>query len=149
MMPRGRGAAAGGKFNSGRAERLRGRTPAPGILGASQICPSNIYTYTAQSSLPSASFEWQVKNGSSTTTKVGSAINVKWGNTPPFALTLRQTDESGLAKRHQTADPGQQHQTDGHDGIQADVVQQGHVELGNELRRKQKGQHEHRKKDTR
>jgi hypothetical protein len=41
-----------------------------------------------------------------------------------------QTDEGRLAERGQAADAGQQHQADGDDGVQADVVEQRDVEFG-------------------
>ncbi|MBI1224726.1 MAG: PKD domain-containing protein [Bacteroidetes bacterium] len=72
-----------------------GPPPAPSISGTAQICPTNIYTYTAQSSLANPEFHWVIKNGSSTTTKEGSSVTVKWGTAPPYALTLTQTDKSG------------------------------------------------------
>lgn len=74
---------------------LVGPPPTPNISGTAEICPTLIYTYTAQTTLNNASFEWVIKNGSTTTTKSGKSVNVKWGTTTPYVLTLRQIDESG------------------------------------------------------
>jgi gliding motility-associated-like protein len=68
---------------------------APSISGTVEVCPTEIYTYSAQSSLSSAEFEWLIVNGGSLTTKTGSSINVKWGNNPPYELSVRQTDGTG------------------------------------------------------
>lgn len=69
--------------------------PPPSISGPTEICPTELYTYSAQSSLGSAEFEWVITNGNSTNTKTGGSINVKWGHNPPYQLSVRQTDGTG------------------------------------------------------
>jgi len=72
-----------------------GPPPAPSISGITEVCPTLVYTYTAQTSLANAELTWTIKNGSTVTTKIGSSVTVKWGTAPPYALTLTQTDKNG------------------------------------------------------
>ncbi|MCC6723524.1 MAG: PKD domain-containing protein, partial [Saprospiraceae bacterium] len=87
--------AASCSADAGLPVTLLALPPAPGIDGKIEICPTEIYTYSAQSSLQSAEFEWFIKNGGNTSIKTGSSIIVKWGPNPPYELSLQQTDGTG------------------------------------------------------
>ena len=62
------------------------------ILGDLLICPGQLYTYEAQSSLANARFRWEVSNGGAITVREGQKINVSFGATPPFELSVVQID---------------------------------------------------------
>ena len=72
--------------------------PAPtSIVGAAQICPGGFYTYEVNSTQPNNIFDWTINDGGTITTQTGNAINVSFGNTPPYILTVTQTSTDGLA----------------------------------------------------
>ncbi|MCO6488322.1 MAG: PKD domain-containing protein [Phaeodactylibacter sp.] len=66
--------------------------PVDAILGDSLICPGQVYTYEAQSPLANARFRWEVNDGGTVTVREGRKINVSFGATPPFELTVVQID---------------------------------------------------------
>lgn len=69
---------------------------APGnILGATLVCPNDIYTYEA-SGEPNNTYAWVINNGGSVSTQIGNPINVNWGNSPPYSLSVTQTSTTGL-----------------------------------------------------
>ncbi len=80
---------------SGLQLQLLGPPAAPSIAGPVEICPDQFYIYTAQSNLFNAAFTWQVNDGGVISQKTGNSINVKWGDTAPFELSLRQSDIGG------------------------------------------------------
>ena len=45
-----------------------------------------------------------------------------------------EPDKSSLPERGQAADTGQQHETEGDDGVEADVIEQGDGEFRQQLR---------------
>lgn len=74
--------------------------PAPlvdDIDGAVNICPGSIYTYEAISSLPNSRFTWEVNNGGNITTRQGNPINIHWGASLPYELSVRQVSTNSLA----------------------------------------------------
>ncbi|MEM9820664.1 MAG: PKD domain-containing protein [Bacteroidota bacterium] len=73
-------------------------TPPPAvssIIGATEICPGQFYAYQAISASPNFSFTWQVNDGGNVTERMGNPINVIWGNTPPYELSVTQTSVNG------------------------------------------------------
>ena len=73
-------------------ELLAPPPPIDSIIGETDICPGQIYNYTAASPLPNATFEWSIMNGGVVSQKEGKSINVVWGNQPPYSLFLVQKD---------------------------------------------------------
>jgi len=65
------------------------------ILGDLLVCPGQLYTYEAQSPLANARFRWQVNHGGTVTIREGKKINVSFGATPPFELSVVQIDGLG------------------------------------------------------
>ncbi|MCO6475032.1 MAG: PKD domain-containing protein, partial [Phaeodactylibacter sp.] len=65
------------------------------ILGDQLICPGQLYTYEAGSNLPNARFRWEVNDGGTITVREGKKINVSFGATPPFELSVVQIDGLG------------------------------------------------------
>ena len=65
------------------------------ILGDALICPGQLYNYEAVSSQASARFLWTINDGGSTSTREGKKINVSFGSTPPFGLSVVQINAYG------------------------------------------------------
>ncbi len=74
-----------------------GPPPLTAIEGALSICPGDYYTYEAVTNQGSVAYQWQIVNGSTVDTEIGDAINVQWGNNPPYELTVSQISTTGLA----------------------------------------------------
>jgi PKD repeat protein len=68
-----------------------------GILGETHICPGTTYTYEA-SGLPAGSnFRWTVNNGPGAPQIMnGNPLNVNWGATGPYWLSVAQVSRDGL-----------------------------------------------------
>ena len=67
------------------------------IDGQNSICPGEFYTYSAVSTQANVAFNWVINNGGTLTENAGTNINVQWGMSPPYELTITQTSTSGLA----------------------------------------------------
>lgn len=67
------------------------------ITGITQICPGEIYTYDVQTLNPNYIFKWTINDGGVISNQEGSSINVSFGNTPPYILSVTQTSTDGLA----------------------------------------------------
>ncbi len=67
-----------------------------GINGQNAICPGEFYTYEAQSTQANVAFSWTINNGGTFTETTGDAINVQWGASPPYELSIIQTSTAGL-----------------------------------------------------
>lgn len=65
------------------------------IDGATNICPNETYTYTANG-LPAHEFHWIINNGGLISEDFGNQLNVTWGSNPPYELTLSQISKTGL-----------------------------------------------------
>ena len=68
-----------------------------GIDGQNSICPGEFYTYSVNSNEANVAFSWQINNGGILSENAGDMINVQWGNTPPYELTVTQISTAGLA----------------------------------------------------
>ncbi|MCR9287714.1 MAG: PKD domain-containing protein [Bacteroidetes bacterium] len=66
------------------------------ITGAVLICPNDIYTYEAIGEAENT-FSWIINNGGSVTTQKGNPINVNWGSSPPYSISVTQISTTGLA----------------------------------------------------
>ena len=66
------------------------------IEGELNICPGATYAYAAISTIPENAFQWEINDGGNITTTFGANINVTWGNTPPYELSVVQISTSGL-----------------------------------------------------
>ena len=73
--------------------------PPPGALsaiaGEATICPGLAYTYEAEGVSPGHSVRWEVNNGGTTTTFYGNPLNVLWGNTGPYEISVVQINNNG------------------------------------------------------
>ncbi|MEM6963920.1 MAG: PKD domain-containing protein [Bacteroidota bacterium] len=67
------------------------------IAGTTQICPGTVYTYEVNSSNPNYVFNWTINDGGNITNATGKVVNVSFGNTPPYILSVTQTSTDGLA----------------------------------------------------
>ena len=67
------------------------------ISGITQICPGETYNYDVQTSNPNFIFKWTINDGGVITVQEGSSINVTFGITPPYILSVTQTSTDGLA----------------------------------------------------
>jgi len=67
------------------------------ISGITQICPGEIYTYDVQTPNADYIFKWTINDGGVISNQEGSSINVSFGNTPPYILSVTQTSTDGLA----------------------------------------------------
>lgn len=65
------------------------------IDGNTTICPGEVQAYEAISSEDNVYFEWLVVNGGTSTTLQGNPINVTWGNTPPYEISVVQINTQG------------------------------------------------------
>jgi gliding motility-associated-like protein len=65
------------------------------IEGNMVICPGEVQAYEAISSDEDVYFEWLVVNGSNSVTMQGNPINVTWGNTPPYEVSVVQVNALG------------------------------------------------------
>ncbi len=65
------------------------------IQGARQICPGQVYTYEAESDLNSARFFWTINDGGTLSTRTGNPVNVSFGPTPPYEISVRQESVLG------------------------------------------------------
>ncbi len=74
--------------------------PVNSIDGPAEICPGEPYAYQANG-IPINDFNWEVIGGSPTSFK-GNPLNVTWGSTPPYEISVTQTATLGLAC---TSDP--------------------------------------------
>ncbi|MEO1259142.1 MAG: PKD domain-containing protein [Bacteroidota bacterium] len=74
--------------------------PVNSILGEDNICPGETYPYEADG-IPSHDFNWTIIGGTPDEFK-GNPINVTWGPTPPYQVSVTQTATTGLGC---TSDP--------------------------------------------
>jgi gliding motility-associated-like protein len=65
------------------------------IDGETKICPGTAYTYHAQG-LPSHQFVWSVEGGAPLSF-VGPSVNINWGPSQPFSVSVVQIATTGLA----------------------------------------------------
>ena len=61
------------------------------ILGPVKICGGNSYSYSAIVNNPSGQLSWFAQNGT-VSPNTGTPVNVTWGNTGPYSLSVYQTD---------------------------------------------------------
>ncbi len=74
------------------------RPPTPtNISGETTICLGQIYSYHAVSDVFNTRFLWEITDGSNVYTNEGPSINVNWGNSPPYQLSLQQLSLTPLA----------------------------------------------------
>ncbi len=71
--------------------------PVTAINGSGFICPGRPYTYQAESGLAEARFRWTVNDGGTVTFRDGEAVNITWGATPPYELSVVQIAPGGPA----------------------------------------------------
>ncbi|MCI5081442.1 MAG: PKD domain-containing protein, partial [Saprospiraceae bacterium] len=73
-------------------------TPASAdIDGPQSICPGSTYNYQAVNLPQGTRSRWVITNGSAQDTLFGHSINITWGNTPPYELSLVQITNDFLA----------------------------------------------------
>ncbi|MCG8327167.1 MAG: PKD domain-containing protein [Chitinophagales bacterium] len=70
--------------------------PVEFIVGNSIVCPGSLQNYQAITSTEDITLQWQVVNGSETYTIVGNPVNIIWGDTPPYELSVVQINTLGL-----------------------------------------------------
>ena len=70
--------------------------PVTSIVGETNICPGIPYAYEATGE-PDHNFRWEANDGSNITTYFGNPVNISWGNSGPYELTVVQISTSGLA----------------------------------------------------
>lgn len=66
------------------------------IQGEDFICPTETYTYAAVASQANVNFKWHINNGGTVSEEEGRLVNVTWGTTPPYSLSLTQIGTQGL-----------------------------------------------------
>lgn len=66
------------------------------ISGETNICPGEAYSYEAISSEANTSFVWEINDGGTITSRQGNPININWGNTAPYELSVVQISTAGL-----------------------------------------------------
>ena len=71
--------------------------PMDTIIGETNICPGNPYSYSALTTETNTSIHWIINNGGIITERIGSPINVTWAAAGPYELTVTQIDNSGVA----------------------------------------------------
>ena len=69
--------------------------PVTAINGEDEICPGETYPYEADG-IPINDFNWDFIGGTPTDFK-GNPVNVTWGPTPPYQISVTQTATTGLA----------------------------------------------------
>ena len=74
------------------------------IGGITQICPGEVYNYDVQTPNSNYIFKWTINDGGVIFEQEGSSINVSFGNTPPYILSVTQTSTDGLACESQPVD---------------------------------------------
>lgn len=79
-----------------RVSVLPAPSQADAIQGEDFICPSETYTYAAVSSQSNVSFKWYINNGGTMSEQEGRFVNVTWGNTAPYSISLAQISTQGL-----------------------------------------------------
>lgn len=67
------------------------------ILGELLFCPGQLCTYEVQSPLANTRFRWEILDGGAIAVQEGRKINVSFGATPPFGLSVVQIDPLGCA----------------------------------------------------
>ncbi len=67
------------------------------IGGITQICPGEVYTYDVQTPNPNFIFKWTINDGGVISEQEGSSVNLTFGTTPPYILSVTQTSTDGLA----------------------------------------------------
>ncbi|HMR90627.1 MAG TPA: hypothetical protein PKD51_20845, partial [Saprospiraceae bacterium] len=65
-----------------------------GIKGEKAICKGNQYLYEAIANLSDASYQWEIKDGATTTIATGDNILVTWVSDGPYQILMTQTDLS-------------------------------------------------------
>lgn len=65
------------------------------ILGDTLICPGQLYTYEAVSSLSPVRYIWTINDGGAISTREGKKINLSFGNSPPYELSVVQLSPLG------------------------------------------------------
>lgn len=66
------------------------------IEGETNICPGETYAYQAASSQPNNNFIWEINDGGIISARLGNPINISWGSTPPYELSVIQVSTAGL-----------------------------------------------------
>ncbi len=66
------------------------------IVGEDDICPGQPYTYQAVSGMPNNMFRWTINDGGTITERVGNPINVTWGATAPYEISVIQVSTNGI-----------------------------------------------------
>ena len=74
------------------------------IDGVTEICAGQTYTYTANSTENDVQFSWSINDGGNISTQEGKSINVVFGNTPPYTLSVLQISTAGLACESEAID---------------------------------------------
>ena len=65
------------------------------ILGATNLCPGQPYTFTATAPVPGTQFQWEVTDGNNTFPASGERINVTFGDSPPYQVSVRRANLQG------------------------------------------------------
>ncbi len=66
------------------------------INGEDEICPGQTYTYEAVSGLSSSMFRWAINDGGTISERIGNPINVTWGATAPYEISVIQVSTNGI-----------------------------------------------------
>ncbi|GJM33082.1 MAG: hypothetical protein DHS20C18_20830 [Saprospiraceae bacterium] len=66
------------------------------IEGEDDICPGQAYTYEAISGQPNNIFRWSINDGGTISERTGNPINVTWGATAPYEISVIQVSTSGI-----------------------------------------------------
>ncbi|NRA48488.1 MAG: PKD domain-containing protein, partial [Phaeodactylibacter sp.] len=67
------------------------------IQSPDEICPGQVYTFEAGSDLNGARFFWTINDGGSQSTRVGNPVNISFGPTPPYQVSVRQESVFGCS----------------------------------------------------
>lgn len=69
--------------------------PVEAITGNTVICPGAPTVYQAAPAGDNVALSWTVNNGGVLSERTGRSINVTWGNTPPYELSVVQVNTQG------------------------------------------------------
>lgn len=68
------------------------------IDGDTLICGGQVYNYRVIGD-PAFDYEWEITNGNNQETRTGASINVSWGNTLPYGLSVTRIARNSAACR--------------------------------------------------
>ncbi|MFT5800700.1 MAG: gliding motility-associated-like protein [Nonlabens sp.] len=86
-------------FNETRLEIEVIEAPAAptGVDGPLLVCPGEVFNYTVLTPNPNNAFQWEVNDGGNISMASGPSINVTWGNSPPYEVSVVEISTTGLA----------------------------------------------------